>query len=146
MKDCHISYPREMVRLHIREQLNENGSRTRAILREMEGDRILVIETVSVNVRIPESTPLPEIARFQIFTGSACPAEMGTPVVDIPMTRMATDPEGKSISYVAVENMRVYAAGEKVQCTLDMSSPTSGRLSVNVFGYLVSAESPSLAP
>ncbi|HET8671383.1 MAG TPA: hypothetical protein VFM05_12385, partial [Candidatus Saccharimonadales bacterium] len=108
--------------------------------------KVLVIETISANIRIPKATPSPEVARLAVVTGSAFPSGTGSPLLDIPTTRMATDPAGNFVNYVALANMRAYATDGIVQYSIDLSIPSSGSFDVSLFGYLLPADSPNLAP
>jgi len=107
---------------------------------------VLVIETISANIRIPETMPLPQVARVAIVTGSAFPPQTGSPLIDLPITRMATDPAGNFVNYVGLAHIRAYATGGIVQYSIDLDRPSSGAFDVSLFGYLLSADSPSLAP
>jgi hypothetical protein len=142
MKD----YPREMVRIRTSGDLNPNSSRSGEVITTVPTGKVLVIETISANIRIPNTTPVPEVARLVVVTGSAFPPGTGSPLIDIPMTRMATDPAGNFVNYVALANMRAYATDGLVQYSIDLSKPTSGAFDVSLFGYLLPADSPSLAP
>ena len=44
-------------------------------------NKVLVIETISVNIRIPETVPLPQVARLAVVTGSAFPLNTGSPLI-----------------------------------------------------------------
>ena len=140
------TYPREMVRIRTGDNLNAAASRSGAVITTVPANKVLVIETVSANVRIPETAPAPEVARLSVVTGSAFPAGTGSPLIDIPMTRMAADPAGNFVNYVALVNLRAYATNGLVQYSIDLSRPSSGAFDLSLFGYLLSADSPSLAP
>ena len=112
----------------------------------MPSNRILVIETISANIRIPETMPLPQVARLAIVTGSAFPPNTGSPLIDISMTRMAADPAGHFVNYVGLAHMRAYATDGLVQYSIDLDRPSDGAFDVSLFGYLLPADSPSLAP
>jgi hypothetical protein len=136
---------RKMVRIRTSGNLNPNASRSGAELTTVPADKILVIETISLNIRIPNTPSIPEVARFCIVTGSAFPPGTGSPLIEVPVTRMATDPAGNFLNYVALTHMRAYA-DELVQYSIDLSKPSSGAFDVSLFGYLIPASSPSLAP
>jgi hypothetical protein len=89
---------------------------------------------------------LKKVARVVIVTGSAFPPKTGSPLIDLPMTRMATDPAGNFVNYVGLAQMRAYATNGIVQYSIDLDRPSSGAFDVSLFGYLLSADSPSLAP
>jgi hypothetical protein len=135
-----------MVRIRTSGNLNAGSSRSAAVITTVPADKVLVIETISANIRIPVATPVPEVARLVVVTGSAFPPGTGSPLIDIPMTRMATDPAGNFVNYVALENIRAYATDGLVQYTIDLSTPSSGAFDLSLFGYLLPADSPSLAP
>lgn len=61
------------------------------------------------------------------------------------MTRMAVDPAGNFLNYVALAHMRAYA-DELVQYSIDLTQPSSGAFDVSLFGYLIPKNSQSLAP
>ena len=145
MKDEHKTYSREMVRIRTSGDLNAASSRSSQVITTVPADKVLVIETISANIRIPDTTPVAEVARLVVITGSASPPGTGSPLIDIPVTRMATDPAGNFVNYVALVNMRAYADG-LVQYTIDLNLPSSGAFDVSLFGYLLAADSPSLAP
>ena len=125
--------------------LNAAASRSAAVVTTVPANKVLVIETISANIRIPETAPAPEVARLSVVTGSAFPPGTGSPLIDIPMTRMAADP-ADFVNYVALVNMRAYATNGLVQYSIDLSRPSSGAFDLSLFGYLLSADSPSLAP
>lgn len=134
---------REMVRIRTSGVLNEAASRTTAvIIADVPADKVLVIETISASIRIPVTTPMPEVARLVVNTGSSFPPETGSPLIDIPVTRMATDPAGDFVNYVALANMKAYATGGSVQCSIDLSIKSSGAFDVSLFGHLVSYNTP----
>jgi hypothetical protein len=139
-------YSRQMVRIRSSGTLNAGGSRSSEVITTVPANKVLVIETISANIRIPETTPLPQVARLAIVTGSAFPPNTGSPLIDLPITRMATDPAGNFVNYVGLANMRAYATDGLVQYSIDLSKPSSGAFDVSLFGYLVPADSPSLAP
>lgn len=140
------SNSRRMVRIRSSGTLNAGASRSGEVLTTVPANRILVIETISVNIRIPEAMPLPQVARVAIVTGSAFPPNTGSPLIDIPMTRMATDPAGHFVNFVGLAHMRAYATDGLVQYSIDLDRPSSGAFDVSLFGYLLPANSPSLAP
>lgn len=140
------SYSRRMVRIRSSGTLNAAASRSSEVLITVPATRILVIETISANIRIPETMPLPQVARLAIVTGSAFPPNTGSPLIDIPMTRMATDPAGNFVNYVGLACLRAYATDGLVQYSIDLDRPSSGAFDVSLFGYLLPADSPSLAP
>lgn len=135
---------REMVRVRADEDLNPAASRSSQTITTVPAGKILVIETVSINIRIPHATPMPDISKVTLITGSA--SGDGSPLIDMPVTRMAVDPAGNSVNYTALASMRAYAADGAVQCSVDVDIPTDGTFKVSLFGYLLSADSPSLAP
>ena len=137
---------KEMVRIRTSGNLNAGSSRSTAVITTVPADKVLVIETISANIRIPVATPVPEVARLVVVTGSAFPPGTGSPLIDIPMTRMATDPAGNFVNYVALENIRAYASDGLVQYSIDLSIPSSGAFDLSLFGYLLPADSRSLAP
>lgn len=141
MKD----YPREMVRIRTSGELNPKSSRSSEVIMNVAADKVLVIETISIDIRIPNATPMPEVSRFAVATGSAYPPGTGSPLIDIPVIRMAVDPAGNFANYVALANMRAYATDGLVQYSIDVSKPSSGSFDVSLFGYLLPADSPSLA-
>lgn len=140
------TFPRKMVRIRTSGNLNPAASRSGQTITTVPANKVLVIETISANIRIPSSTPAPEIARLVVVTGSAFPPGTGSPLIDIPISRMATDPAGNFVNHVALANLRAYATGGLVQYTIDLSIPSSGSLDVSLFGYLLPANSPSFAP
>ena len=137
---------REMVRIRTSGNLNPTASRTAQTITTVPARKVLVIETISANIRIPEATPAPEVARFVVVTGSAFPPGTGSPLIDIPMTRMATDPAGSFVNYVVTLSARAYATDGIVQCSIDLSVPSDGSFDVSLFGYFLPSNSPSLAP
>jgi hypothetical protein len=139
-------FAREMVRIRTSGSLNEHASRSSAEITTVPANKILVIETISVDIRIPATASVPEVARLCVITGSAFPPGTGIPLIDFPVTRMATDPAGNFINYVALANVRAYATDGLVECSIDLSKPSSGSFDLSLFGYLLSAGSPSLAP
>jgi hypothetical protein len=146
IKKVNKIYPREMVRIRTSGNLNAAGSRSGEVITTVPADKVLVIETISANIRIPETTPAPEVARLAVVTGSAFPPGTGPPVIDIPVRRMAADPAGNFVNYVALANIRAYATDGLVQYSIDLSIPSSGAFDVSLFGYLLPDDSPSLAP
>jgi hypothetical protein len=140
------SHSRKMVRIRSSGTLNAGASRSGEVITTVPGNKVLVIETISVNIRIPESTPLPEVARVAIVTGSAFPPHTGSPIIDIPIVRMATDPPGNFVNYVGLACIRAYATDGLVQYSIDLSRASSGAFDVSLFGYLLPIDSPSLAP
>jgi len=138
--------PREMVRIRTSGNLNPAASRSGETITTVPARKVLVIETISPNIRIPEATSTPQVARLVIVTGSAFPPGTGSPLIDIPMIRMATDPAGNFVNYVATVNARAYATDGIVQYSIDLSIPSEGSFDVSLFGYLLPADSPSLAP
>ena len=64
---------REMVRIRTSGNLNPAASRSGQTITTVPARKVLVIETISANIRIPEATPAPEVARFVVVTGSAFP-------------------------------------------------------------------------
>lgn len=137
---------RELFRMRSGGIFNPNSSRTSTLLTEVRADQILVIETISIAIRVPQSSPTPEVSRFSLTTGAASPEGTGSPLVDIPVTRMATDPAGDLVNFIALANMRVYATDGTLQYSIDLSKPSSGSFDVSVYGYLLPADSRSLAP
>lgn len=117
------TYPRQMVRIRTSGQLNAAASRSAEVITTVPADKVLVIET-----------------------GSAFPPGTGSPLIDIPVTRMATDPAGNFVNHVALAHMRAYATDGLVQYSIDLSAPSSGDFDLSLFGYLLSADSPSFAP
>lgn len=146
MKKGNKTYPRKMVRIRTSGNLNPGSSRSGEVITTVPANKVLVIETISANIRIPATTPLPDVARFVVVTGSAFPPGTGSPLIDIPMTRMATDPAGNFVNYVALANIRAYATDGLVQYSIDLSIPSNGAFDVSLFGYLLPANSPSLSP
>jgi hypothetical protein len=140
------TFPRTMVRIRTSGDLNPAASRSGQTITTVPANKLLVIETISANIRIPKATPAPEVARLVIVTGSAFPPETGSPLLDIPMTRMATDPAGNFVNHVALANMRAYATDGLVQYSIDLSIPSGGSFDLSLFGYLIPAKSRSLAP
>jgi len=139
-------YPRKMVRIRTSGNLNPAASRSSQTITTVPAKKVFVIETISADIRIPVATPAPEVARLVVITGATFPPGTGSPLIDIPITRMATDPAGNFVNYVALANMRAYATDGLVQYTIDLSIPSSGSFDLSVFGYLLRANSPSLAP
>ena len=139
-------FPREMVRIRTSGNLNPAASRSGQTITTVPARKVLVIETISANIRIPKATPTPEVARLVIVTGSAFPPGTGSPLLDIPTMRMATDPAGNFVNYVALANIRAYATDGIVQYSIDLSIPSSGSFDVSLFGYLLPVDSLSLAP
>lgn len=135
-----------MVRIRTSGNVNAAASRSGEAIATVPRNKVLVIETISANVRIPDTTPAPQVARFVVVTGSAFPPGTGSPLIDIPMTRMAADPAGNFVNHVALANLRAYATDGIVQYSIDLSRPSSGAFDVSLFGYLLPADSPSLAP
>ena len=135
-----------MVRIRTSGNLNPAASRTGQTITTVPARKVLVIETISANIRIPAATPAPEVARFVVVTGSAFPPGTGSPLIDIPMTRMATDPAGSFVNYVATISARAYATDGIVQYSIDLSVPSDGSFDVSLFGYFLPSNSPSLAP
>ena len=146
LKKITRSYARKMVRIRWSGTLNAAASRSSEVITTVPANKVLVIETISANIRIPETMPLPQVARVVIVTGSAFPPKTGSPLIDLPMTRMATDPAGNFVNYVGLAQMRAYATNGIVQYSIDLDRPSSGAFDVSLFGYLLSADSPSLAP
>jgi hypothetical protein len=140
------SFIRKMVRIRSSGTLNAEASRSGEVITTVPANKVLVIETISANIRIPETTPLPQVARLAIVTGSAFPPDTGSPLIDLPITRMATDPAGNFVNYVGLANMRAYATDGIVQYSIDLNRPSSGAFDLSLFGYLLPADSPSLAP
>jgi hypothetical protein len=140
------SYPRKMVRLRSSGTLNAGASRSSEVLTTVPANKVLVIETISANIRIPEAVPLPQVARLALVTGSAFPPNTGSPLIDLPITRMATDPAGNFVNYVGLANIRAYATDGTVQYSIDLDRPSGGAFDVSLFGYLLPTDSPSLAP
>ena len=140
------SYSRTMVRIRSSGTLNAEASRSGEVITTVPANKVLVIETISANIRIPETMPLPQVARLAIVTGAAFPPNTGSPLIDIPITRMATDPTGHFVNYVGLAHMRAYATDGLVQYSIDLDRPSSGAFDVSLFGYLLPAGSPSLAP
>ena len=136
---------RKMVRIRTGGSLNPNSSHSTEVITTVPAKMILVIETISANIRIPNTPSIPEVARFCIVTGSAFPPGTGSPLIDLPMIRMAIDPAGNLLNYVALAHMRAYA-DELVQYSIDLSKPSSGAFDVSLFGYLIPTSSASLAP
>jgi len=135
-----------MVRIRTSGNSNPAASRTGQTITTVPARKVLVIETISANIRIPEAPPAPEVARFVVVTGSAFPPGTGSPLIDIPMTRMATDPAGTFVNYVATISARAYATDGIVQYSIDLSVPSDGSFDVSLFGYFLPSNSPSLAP
>ena len=77
-------FPREMVRIRTSGNLNPTASRSGQTITTVPARKVLVIETISANIRIPKVTPTPEVARFVVVTGSASPSGTGAPLLDIP--------------------------------------------------------------
>ncbi len=137
---------KQMVRLRSSGTLNAGASRSSEVLTTVPANKVLVIETISANIRIPETMPLPQVARFWIVTGSAFPPNTGSPLIDLPITRMAADPAGNFVNYVGLAHLRAYATDGIVQYSIDLDRPSGGAFDVSLFGYLLPAGSPSLAP
>jgi hypothetical protein len=137
---------RRMVRTRVSILLNAGASRSSGEIITVPADKILVIETLSASISIPETTPLPEVVRFEVVTGSASPAGGGSPLIDLPVTKMATDPVSNFVNFIALSHMRAYATDGLVQFLVDFSTPTAGGAEVSLFGYLLSANDFSLAP
>jgi hypothetical protein len=146
LKKITRSYARKMVRIRSSGTLNAAASRSSEVITTVPANKVLVIETISANIRIPETMPLPQVARVTIVTGSAFPPNTGSPLIDLPMTRMATDPAGNFVNYVGLAHMRAYATDGIVQYSIDLDRPSGGAFDVSLFGYLLPADSPSLAP
>lgn len=145
MKQSEKSWPREMIRLRSSGVLNAAASRTAQDFITVPSDKVLVIETISANIRITEAIPEPEVARLVVVTGSASPSGTGAPLIDIPVTRMAIDPAGNFLNYVALANIRAYATDGLVQYMIDLSIPSKGSFDVSLFGYLVPVGCPYLS-
>jgi hypothetical protein len=146
VKKAGKSHSRKMVRIRSSGALNAGASRSSEVITTVPANQVLVIETISANIRIPETSPLPEVARLAIVTGSAFPPQTGSPLIDIPMIRMATDPAGNFVNYVGLASIRAYATDGLVQYSIDLSRASSGAFDVSLFGYLLPNDSPSLAP
>jgi len=145
MKSCKKKYAREVVRIRTSGSLDAASSKSSEVIMTVPADKVLVIETISASIRVPDTTPVPEVARLVVVTGSAFPPGTGSPLIDIPVTKMATDPAGSFVNYVALVNMRAYA-DELIQYSIDLSIPSSGVFDVSLFGYLLPVNSPCLAP
>jgi archaeosine-15-forming tRNA-guanine transglycosylase len=74
-------FPREMVRIRTSGNLNPTASRSGQTITTVPARKVLVIETISANIRIPKATPMPEVARFVVVTGSAFPSGTGSPLL-----------------------------------------------------------------
>jgi hypothetical protein len=146
VKKAGKSHSRKMVRIRSSGALNAGASRSSEVITTVPANQVLVIETISANIRIPETRPLPEVARLAVVTGSAFPPQTGSPLIDIPMIRMATDPAGNFVNYVGLASIRAYATDGLVQYSIDLSRASSGAFDVSLFGYLLPIDSPSLAP
>ena len=146
LKKITRSHARKMVRIRSSGTLNAAASRSSEVITTVPANKVLVIETISANIRIPETMPLPQVARVAIVTGSAFPPQTGSPLIDLPITRMATDPAGNFVNYVGLAHIRAYATGGIVQYSIDLDRPSGGAFDVSLFGYLLPADSPSLAP
>ena len=140
------TYQRKMVRIRSSGTLNAGASRASEVITTVPANKVLVIETISANIRIPDTMPLPQVARLAIVTGSAFPPNTGPPLIDVPITRMATDPAGNFVNYVGLAHIRAYATDGLVQYSIDLDRPSSGAFDVSLFGYLLPADSPNLAP
>ena len=140
------SHSRKVVRIRTSGTLNAEASRSSEVITTVPANKVLVIETISANIRIPETTPLPQVARLAVVTGSAFPPDTGSPLIDLPITRMATDPAGDFVNYVGLANMRAYATDGLVQYSIDLNRASSGAVDISLFGYLLPADSPSFAP
>jgi hypothetical protein len=140
------SYSRKMVRIRSSGTLNAGSSRSSEVITTVPANKVLVIETISANIRIPETTPLPEVARLAVVTGSAFPPNTGSPLIDVPIIRMATDPAGNFVNYVGLASIRAYATDGLVQYSIDLNRASSGAFDISLFGYLLPADSPSFAP
>ena len=145
MKSCKKKYAREVVRIRTSGSLDATSSRTSESIMTVPADKVLVIETISASIRVPDTAPVPKVARLVLVTGSASPPGTGSPLIDIPVTQMATDPAGNLVNYVALANMRAYA-DELIQYSIDLSIPSSGAFDVSLFGYLLPTNSPCLTP
>ena len=75
-------FPREMVRIRTSGNLNPTASRSGQTITTVPARKVLVIETISANIRIPKATPTPEVARFVVVTGSAFPSGTGSPLLE----------------------------------------------------------------
>jgi hypothetical protein len=139
------SYSRKMVRIRSSGTLNAGATRSGEVITTVPANKVLVIETISVNIRIPQTTPLPEVARVAIVTGSAFPPHTGSPLIDLPIVRMATDPAGNFVNHVGLASIRAYATDGLVQYSIDLSRASSGAFDVSLFGYLLPIDSPNLA-
>jgi hypothetical protein len=64
---------RIMVRIRTSGILNPAASRSAQTITTVPANKVLVIETISANIRIPVAIPAPEVARLVIDTGSAFP-------------------------------------------------------------------------
>jgi hypothetical protein len=135
-----------MVRIRTSGQFTTAYSSAGEVITTVPADKVLVIETISANIRIQQTTPLPDIGRFVVVTGSVFPPGTGSPLIDIPVTRMTTNPIGNFIYYVGLANVRAYATDGIVQYSMDFTVPSRGFFDVSLFGYLLPADSPSLAP
>jgi hypothetical protein len=129
-----------MVRIRTSGQFTTAYSSAGEVITTVPADKVLVIETISANIRIQQTTPLPDIGRFVVVTGSVFPPGTGSPLIDIPVTRMTTNPIGNFIYYVGL------ATDGIVQYSMDFTVPSRGFFDVSLFGYLLPADSPSLAP
>src|SRR4026208_1471661 len=119
LKKITRSHARKMVRIRWSGTLNAAASRSSEVITTVPANKVLVIETISANIRIPETMPLPQVARFSIVTGSAFPPNTGSPLIDLPITRMAADPAGHFINYVGFAHIRAYATDGIVQYSND---------------------------
>jgi hypothetical protein len=144
MKRHHYSYLKggKMVRIRTFGSLNEGGSKTAGDITNLTANEVLVIETISVSIRIPYATPLPEVSRLTIATGYP---NANPPLIDLPVTRMAIDPAGNLVNYIALANVRAYATDGFVKYSIDFSVPSMGDFDVSLFGYILPADSPSLS-
>ncbi len=137
---------RKVVRIRTSGQLNTGSPRSTAVVTTVKDDEILVIETVSLSLRVPLPAQIPDVVRFALTTGAEFPPGTGSPLLDIPVARTGVDPAGQLVNYVALAHMRAYATAGIVQYSIDLSVPCAGAFDVSVFGYLIPATSPSLAP
>jgi len=98
---------RQMVRIRTGGVLNPNHSSDAEEIMTVPRGKVLVIETISASIRIAKTPSTPEVARLCIVTGSAFPPGTGSPLIDIPVTRMAVNPEGNFLKGTSKNSPRV---------------------------------------
>jgi len=138
-----MTIPRKMVSFRTGGSFNNTASGAKVIT-EVPANKILVIETISADIRVQATAPIPEVARLVIVPGYA--SLPGAPLIDIPVIRLAKSAGDNLVHYVALASMRAYATDGIVQYTIELSKPSSGAFDVSLFGYLIPTSSPSLAP